>query len=391
VAVVTIDIRTKIIPDNLEIWRVFPGEEYSFFSDFLEHSAVFLDFPGIDLPVGALNFDAKSLAERILLSKANSEWAPKSIKPVEYKKDIPTEPSRNHVDYRNKPHPKSMRIAIGSLAGLFGRAKKGDLVVVPGRLTSRTIRIGELLDGPEDRIRLSVPKYGSEFLPGRRVRWFPPVNELEVAARVSEIIRKPNPFVAFDRTMYEDVFDHSYGTFQYKGKYSARFDTHSARFSGTDNLDFMILSESVAKIIEIIENDGIDNPYNSLIALADAHRSDLYKMDLSVNINSPGSISLKSLSIAPLVFVAMMTLANTTSAEDAPSKPKVAVVNSLSRGAADPCTPVVDERVRATLELMQFEVWQAACRKSERLRAGPQISSSGKVVPVPPATAAPAR
>jgi hypothetical protein len=386
---VVIDLRTKVIPASLQIWRLFPGSSYAFLPSFEKEGAVFLDFPGLVLPPGPVTEDLADLEDRIVASRALREWAWVANRARREGREPPPAPSRDPAAHSDARRPRGIASDKGAVAGLFGRPAKGDLVVVPGPISSRTVRVGEFLDGPDRRVGVKLERYGDEVVPARRVRWFPPINELELPERVSEVIRRPNPFVAFDKTQYTEIFDRTFGTYVFGDEYSARFDTKSARFTANDNLDLMLLAEAIATLVESSQI-GVDvSRFGHLWQLAVQPKSAEYKSDLSININSPGSILFKSKSLVPLVFAAFFALASgVASAGEVPGS--VTVVNSASTEETDLCTPQVDERVRAALQLMQIEVWREACERSVRLRQQPEMVGRSTVSPpqVPGAAAA---
>jgi hypothetical protein len=164
----TIDLRTRIVPEGLRIWRLFPGKDYSFLPDFQRLSAVFLDFPGIPLPDGPVSESLPDLAERIMVSRAVAEWAWKRERASVGERDNYLPPSRNPADYVEERRPRNLAADKGAIAGLFGRPAKGDLVVVPAPISSRHVLVGEFLHGPERRTPPRLRNMGtSQFLHGR--------------------------------------------------------------------------------------------------------------------------------------------------------------------------------------------------------------------------------
>jgi hypothetical protein len=380
VAAFTIDLRARLVSDDLQIWRVFPGADYVFLQEFEKQSVVFLDFPGLPLEVGPVSEQMGDLAERILVARAISQWAWECQRADRDGQQRPAEPSRNPADYAHERRPRNLSIDKGAVAGLFGKPAKGDLVIVPTPISHRRVLVGEFLHGPERRTVAVARRYGNEGIPARAVRWFPAINELEVPERLSGVIRRPNPFVSFDRGLYREVFDHTFGTYVFKDQYSARFDTLSERFTSENNLDFIVLAEAIAQIVAESDGGRDISTFPRLVALALSDRMELYKTNLTININSPGSFLSQSASIVPLVFCAMLSLFQSANAADA--IPQVNVVNSLAADPSDACTPAVDSQVRHALEFMQIEVWREACERSVRLRQSTQMQGVAKTLPV---------
>ena len=382
---VSVDIRTRIVQPTLRIWRLFPGSDYMFFSTFEQQSAVFLDFPGLSLEEGPVEENSLHLAERIMIARAVRDWAWTVVRAQRRGEDLSSEsgPDRNIEIYTEQRRPRGLGNDKGAVAGLFGKAQQGDLVIVPSPMRTRRVLIGEFLDKPETRISVTTPHYGSEKILARRVHWFPPVNELELPERVSEVIRRPNPFVAFDIRMYGEIFDKSFGTYVHNGEYNARFDTRADLFRADHNFSLSILVEAIAALLSFIETGSTDEIENRLLEIAGRAKEGIYESDLAININSPGSILFKSKSIVPLMFAAIFALASAANAEQR-QPGRIKIVNSLAPPEHDACTPKVDERVRAALNLMQIEVWREACRQSRRLREQPQMDGTSRIVPNAP-------
>jgi hypothetical protein len=316
-----------------------------------------------------------------MVSNAISEWAWKRERAEPGERDSYVSPSRDPADYEKERRPRNLAIDKGAIAGLFGRPAKGDLVVVPGPISSRHVLVGELLHGPERRTMAEVQQYGKVPIPARAVKWFPLINELELPERVSEVIRRPNPFVSFDLHFYSEIFDRTFGTYVQGDRYAARFDTKSDKFTGDDNFDFIILAESIAKIVQEIESGGDISQYRNLLELAVSKREEIYKANLSININSPGSILSKSNKVIVLVFSALLSLMQIANAEE--GIPSVKVINTGSGHENDACTPHVDIQVQKALEFMQIEVWREACERSVRLRQNPQMQGIATAKPDP--------
>jgi hypothetical protein len=380
----TIDLRARIVPDTLRVWRLFPGRDYRFVDDFRQQGVVFLDFPGLPLPDGPLNETPDDLAERILISNALAEWCYLVDRADISERDLLPRPSTNPNDYKEKRRPRNLAIDKGAIMGLFGQPAKGDLVVVPLPISTRQVLVGEFVHAPDRRVTASSNRYKAVGMVARQVRWFDPVNEMALSERVSEIIRRPNPFVSFDIRLYREIFDHSFGTYVDKDGFTAKFNTNSQVFTAGDNFNFMLLAEAVAKLVEEIERSGDISKYNSLLELASSQRDEKYEIDLSININSPGSILSKSTTTVALALAALLSIAQVASAED--GKPAVKIVNTSSGNTSsgaddDKCTPEIDIKVRTMIEFMQMAVWKDACERSRKLRENPRMQGVATVHP----------
>lgn len=59
---IEIDLLTKELPEYCNVWRIFAGTRYKFLEDFISNNAIFIDFPGLELPSGDLNESEDFLA-----------------------------------------------------------------------------------------------------------------------------------------------------------------------------------------------------------------------------------------------------------------------------------------------------------------------------------------
>jgi len=76
-AKITIDLCARYAPHERKIWRIFPGNKYTFLSAFVSESLVFLDSPGLILPAGDLDAPGALLNQRIHMYAAVRDWAVK--------------------------------------------------------------------------------------------------------------------------------------------------------------------------------------------------------------------------------------------------------------------------------------------------------------------------
>jgi hypothetical protein len=71
VAQIAFDLATRVVAKNQTIWAVFPGKHRRFVDTFREASAIFLDFPSLELSQRVLAND-DLLRQHIAMSEA---WA----------------------------------------------------------------------------------------------------------------------------------------------------------------------------------------------------------------------------------------------------------------------------------------------------------------------------
>jgi hypothetical protein len=236
-----IDINAKHVPEDRRIWRMFPGDRYRFLNSFLKNGVAFLELPGLELPEGAIEAETPELRERLHVSREVESWiqAYRKYARSAMTEEPPKQPDRTPTLYAGQALNRNQRQNLGAVRNLFGIAEKGDLLVVPDQIPTRTVMIGEFLHGPDSRIRHSEAEHFlGEATPARQVRWFPAVDELRVPRELSSILRIPPAISQVPRSFEGSILENSYGTFYRPGQFSARitiggtdFDTQNTSTS----------------------------------------------------------------------------------------------------------------------------------------------------------------
>lgn len=375
---VEVDLNTKVVAPDLRIWRIFPGQRYEFFEHFLSQEAVFLDLPGIELPNEDVDAQTPFLKQRLIVADLISKWIDASLR-VASAPDAssPEKPDRNLASHGNAPWYRGYKNNLGAVINLFGRAKKGDLIILPNRLNTREILIGEFLDAPSARVSVNIPEmFLDESVPGRRVRWFEPVDEIRIPKALSETLRIPNPISQVSRDIYGVILENSYGSYVLGEEYATRFATKAPDFSAQNAFDFGVLAKLFSAVVADrdagkLSLETIQRRYLNSILPPE------YQPTISININSPGFINLRGSTIAPIFISAMFALFSTANASEKPEPRDVTVINSAAT-ADDRCAPQVDAMVKETLTLMGIDEWRAECERAQRLQSEPRMRGDSR-------------
>jgi hypothetical protein len=376
-----IDLRAKQINSEKKIWRVFPGERYRFWDTFKETSLVFLDLPDLTLPDELISSASSQIRERIVYSHAMRKWRVDLSRHTRSgRKDPPPErPSHNLDDYTNADH-KKYTSELGGLRALFGEAHKGDLIIVPSSIPKRRVLIGELLDDALTRVQQELERYDGAQVIGRRVRWINPVDELRVSPQLSDILRRPNPVTRVSNEFYYNIFDEYYGSYYLDFLYASRFDTGSYDFTTQNSFDFGVLNELFSKLTYDVDVSSKTEEYRDISIVFSGGIPSDYRPRISCNVNSPGIFNFKAPKIVPLIAAALFSLMVVADSTSKPRSDEVSVINSGSEpGSAGDCTPEINEKLRATLDLMGYSVWQEACKRAQSLHSEPLMRSRSTV------------
>ena len=156
------DIATKLIDPKTNIWVVHPGRNRRFYSRFLQSNTVFLELP-------ALNAGRKTFDE-IGRSRQHVRMSLEHIRRYS-SSDVSSRPSKNPANYSDQAGDGQFNTWVGNARKLYGTAKVGDLVVVPGKGAYAPVLFGEIATpfNPSDTIR--VEQFNFADIQTRQVKW----------------------------------------------------------------------------------------------------------------------------------------------------------------------------------------------------------------------------
>lgn len=162
---VIIDPEIRILPEDHRIYILHPGRGKLFYNDFVSSSSVFLDLPGIELVEPPLE-DNPDLRNRMRMARRIAGWVRSGSKMDE-------KPSRNPDDYAvSNPSANAPRL-LHAMVDLYGEARSGDLILIPGSGYNSTVWIGEFVGGFDPDCKVKTSRYPFEDIPARRVNWLP--------------------------------------------------------------------------------------------------------------------------------------------------------------------------------------------------------------------------
>jgi len=333
------------------------------------------------LPEGPISWaEREDLRPRIALSNAVFDW---TVAMAEYLKNDtsanpPQRPSSDLSNYSRDTGLAAVAKEIGVLTRLFGEAKNGDLVIVPGPARGRNFYVGVLQDDPSQRVRAELGKeYLGEHTLGRRVKWFPPIDEFLVPIEMSTIFRTQSALIEIPAEFLFTVCDLSYGTYFKGNHFASRLRTLAPEFMSQDAMDLSVLAQTSAKLAAKYRHGQILS--YTLDEILSSTLKDEDQLSISININSPGFLISKGSSLAPLVFVVLFSLFTHGDAYAKPHSDTITIVNSLG-GPEDACVPQINQIVKGALDSMGFELWQSQCERAIRLSENPKLKSEATVV-----------
>lgn len=113
---VFVDINTRILPRDHEIFFARPGSGYRLYPDFIENEMIFIDLPGLNLTPDIPLSQQSGINQQIHRSRALKSW-------YRGKGDSP-KPSVEVGDYSKGIEDAGVSQLRSALTGYFHRAKK---------------------------------------------------------------------------------------------------------------------------------------------------------------------------------------------------------------------------------------------------------------------------
>ncbi len=360
-----VDIRTKIVDEDDDIYVVRPGEDYSFYHRFRQSNCVFLDFPDLDIPLEDKMPSRETSRLKVVRSLAIKKW---------YENEqFGDRPSDDIKDFAGEDFRMRLGRYVGAIQKLYFELPKGTVVVVPGPTVFSDVLIGELTGNTIISHWRDV--YDGENIIIRRVRWVRSMPRHNFSDNLRARLTRPDPVMQLDRSLREEVLRAGFDQFSFGSKFSARINTSKEEFSTIDEFSIQEFVNYVTGIL-IASQLGKTEKVSFSAAIGYVRANPELAMDLKLNINSPGFQRLLAKSAMPLAAVALLTMANS----DASTNNSVEAVDSIdvvnSTSANDDCVIDVAKRVASARDLMYLEDWERLCREMHQVRESTGLSTT---------------
>jgi len=350
-----IDIATRVLGENEDIYVIRPGVNFSLYNDFQREHAVFLDFPDLAIDLNKRPDGKVPLREAVVRSMAVREWH-LSGAPAD------KEPSRDLTAYSGKAAGRRIGRYVGAIERLVYDLPVGTILLVPGPGYISDVYIGEIT-GPAEWLP-AADAYGPERMAIRRVRWLATKQKASFSKDLRDLLGRPDPLMSIDRSLRDEVLRFGYKQYIFEDTFSARLSTTEDDFSTLDDLRIQIFVNYVAGVLAADELGVVSKAGLTLDEALSylAERRDLVP-ELAQNINSAGWQRLYSETIAPMVIAVLMTgaLAGTAFAQST----EVRIRNSAAL-KADPCAVQVEKRVEGSMKLIHFDEFKKICEGAKK-------------------------
>jgi hypothetical protein len=361
----SVDIATRVVKADENIYVMQPGEGYWLYDSFAQFSHVFLDFPGLGLDFKEPAPDDKALRTMIVRSLTLSDW-------IRNDKRGKT-PSRDLADYLGKDRRLRLGRYVGAVKRLYFDLTPGTIIVVPGRHYYDDVLIGEIVGKPRMLVRKSL--YDKEPVPARKIEWLRRKPRSAFTREVREKFGTPNPLIQLERSLRGEVLKAGFDQFAYNGQFAARLNTANDDFNTLDDYNIQTFVNYVTGVL-IADELGHTKPLSMADAIKILRANPDRAAALAQNINSIGFQRLIDESVRPIVVALLLSVAIVTPADAAP--PHIQVTNSATQGQ-DNCKLEVAKRVEGAVKLMKLEEWKRVCESARDAHASTGLSTTMKV------------
>lgn len=358
----TIDIATRVVGVDEDIYVVQPGEDYWLYDSYDRYSQVFLDFPGLTLDFKAAVPSDGALRLEIVRSLALASW-------IKDEKSGPA-PSQNIKDYEGKDFRLRLGRYVGAIKRLYFELPAGTIIVVPGKNYYDDVLIGELVGKPHMFSRKGL--YLGESVPARKVRWLRRKPRSAFKREVRDRFGTPNPIMQLDRSLRGEVLKAGFDQYAYEGTYAARLNTTNDDFSTLDDYNIQTFVNYVTGVL-VADELGKQGELSLGEAIDILREHPELAVALAQNINSIGFQRLIDSTVRPIVIGLLFTAALDPSS--AAAKPHIQVTNSAAM-KEDACKIEVQQRVDGALKLMKLEEWKRVCESAKDAHKATGLSTT---------------
>ncbi|MBZ9654658.1 hypothetical protein [Phyllobacterium lublinensis] len=207
---VIIDPEIRILPDDHKVFVLHPGDNKRFYKDFVDTKSVFLDLPGISFAEPP-KMDDEAIRNALRMARRISIWKRRGS----VAKD---KPSRDPNDYAvANPGSKAPKF-VHEVHELYSEARRGDLIVVPGKGYESTVYLGEFVNDFDPNFTVESLRYSGEKIAARKVAWLP-VNmaKSQFNRRLIRLMQNRQAIIKISQqTDRREIYNFAYGDYIWK-------------------------------------------------------------------------------------------------------------------------------------------------------------------------------
>lgn len=371
---IIIDPRVRVLEDNHQVFVLHPGENKRFYHDFIRTSSVFLDFPGLKFD-RIPNINDEIDRAKIRQSQAIKGW---------YKKGKPADekPNENISHFLASTTGRSASKTASTVGQLYAEAKKGDLVVIPGRGYDTSVILGEFADDFDPSFLVEVSRYDSHLVPARRVKALP-INKLkyEFNTRLVRLMQNRQAIIKItDTNDRKDIYFQAYKTFAWKESSGSSISVTSQVVDLHDLNQAMALTNYFGAMHVAQESGNLEDfcRLEFHAAIEKYYNRELFG-NVNIEISSPGFFNRPLRDKAMAGFISgMLVLASTgVTAQDAQN----VMIENSANPAQSYCDMKLQEDMRAAMVIIaNTPLWEKeVCSRWNKLQDNIGIKTDATV------------
>lgn len=369
-----LDPNVRVLPDEHQIFVLHPGQGKRFYEDFRESSSVFLRLPGAKF---SKEFDVYSeeVRRQVRLSSAVANWHFKGRKPDQM-------PSRLPENYASKGKTNQTGKFLSEIKMLYCTAKKGDLIIVPGKGYRTPVLFGEVVGEFDPDFRVTAKRFGSEEIPAVAVKFLD--NEFakgQFSDKLIKLMQNRQAIIQIRSVAARrETYEYAYGNYIWKEVSGNFLRVTKAVIDQKDLLDSMWLTNYFGAQYAAFKSGELENflKMEPQAALDHYYNYELFG-NVSVEVNSPGYFGreLKSASMAAYI-TGMMAI---SAAGVIPSQAKDIEVQNSASIVDSICDKELEDDIRQTMVLTSNldDHWEDICGKQKRARLKTGLDSNASV------------
>lgn len=361
-----VELDVYVVPDDHKVYKCFPGKTYRFYRAVQASKATFLDIRGLEY----LPDDPKTWKdEDVLKIISDDRW-------------------QRELDSRargNKPHGtegigQTDRRTLTFLKHLLLDAKKGDLIVVPADGYTKDVLIGELITDAGSVAKFKVKDGVVErIFVGRSVEWKSTTEKRFFSRELIDLLHTPAALFAIPQYLHEEVYRLAYKNFVYCGSYVSTFQTSKEKFTSEDTAVVSTWFNGFEVLKDAIQRGALDEiSGKSFFELGLQPLPDQVAAELTININSPGSFSIRSGTAFALALMAMMPLAACTP-EEIEQEGVIVELRSIGNASATDCSSQAQGAVKSYVDALGNERLKQACELARRAKKDAKLTTKARL------------
>lgn len=353
-----IDLKTKIISSDTNVYLARAGKQGHLFASVLAEKAIGPDLPDLDLDLTQGFDEEKNLVAKINRARRLSRWIQS---PVASRGD---KPPRNLGDYDNEKKRSGHAQIEGIARTYFKDMKAGDVLIIPDPQLFGQAILAEVL--PLEKVAKSIPgakRYDGYTFQGRKFGHFTRVRMMDLPRSVIELARAPTGLAKIaDPRVKNRIFEMCFTDFALDEVFSSQIITSKPEFRPFDANVLNAFVRMIAQNVELLQNEGEHAQLKSLVEAAFVTDGD--GPSVKININSPGHLAIIDRSVIPLVTGAVLGILVAVGFDPqaiAQEAVQVNVTNSRVEAALDLCSEEVGRLTQSMLRFLPEEDFQQAC------------------------------